>query len=191
MNDAILIETYADMIGRRTPRQVFAFVTHNTSDFSQPTGNRKAPHPDLKPLFSRYSRYFVALGEALRSARPDHFADLLIEEEWPDQPRRRIAEIVAAERELFEKVWYNEQRLLREKVAQGQIEIVQGDAVLGPDKWLLPKQSWDAAERAAQAIEDRYGAEVLGPWNDFDRGLINGKLSALGWSLGDEWDLVG
>jgi len=42
--------------------------------------------------------------------------------------------------------------------------------------------------RAAQKVEDRY--EDTGPWSDFEWGMINGKLSALRWMLGDEWDML-
>lgn len=30
----------------------------------------------------------------------------------------------------------------------------------------------------------------LGPWNDFDWGMLNGKFSALRWVLGDKWDML-
>jgi hypothetical protein len=112
VRDAILIEVYAGMVALAGRRQRFAFITHNTKDFSHPTVSQKAPHPDLAHLFSKdRSRYFVNLGEALRSIRPDHLAHLVVEQDWLDQPRRKIAEIVSAERELFEKVWYNQHRI--------------------------------------------------------------------------------
>ena len=52
--DAILIEMYAELLGAsHPPRTRFAFVTHNTKDFSYPNGDKRRPHPDLAPYFSR------------------------------------------------------------------------------------------------------------------------------------------
>ena len=83
MGDAIIIEVYADVMEAAKSGQRTAFVTHNIKDFSHPTGNNKLPHPDLEPFFSRVkSRYFITLGEALRSLGSEEFADLMIEEEW-------------------------------------------------------------------------------------------------------------
>ncbi len=49
---------------------------------------------------------------------------------------------------------------------------------------------WDLALRAAAKKEKQYGIENLGPWDDFEWGMLNGKLSALRWVLGDEWDML-
>ena len=45
-------------------------------------------------------------------------------------------------------------------------------------------------EDAARTKEDKYGKGNLGPHDDFERGMIYGKLSALRWVLGDEWDML-
>ena len=41
---------------------------------------------------------------------------------------------------------------------------------------------------ARKEAEQRFGKETLGPWSDFEWGMLSGKLSALRWVLGDDWD---
>jgi hypothetical protein len=192
MNDAILVETYADMVVENKDAQRFAFVTHNVKDFSDPTGNLSLPHPDLAHLFTgTRSRYFITLGEALRSIRPEQYVNLAIEQERPDRPRRRIAEIVAAEHQFFEKVWYNRHIRFRDRVERGQITIVEKETSSLKDRsQRIQRDIWDAVLRAGEELKERHGPENLGPWSNFEWGMINGKLSALRWVLGDEWDML-
>ncbi len=45
MNDALLTEMYAEAVAKPSPRIHFAFITHNTKDFSHPNANTKLPTP--------------------------------------------------------------------------------------------------------------------------------------------------
>jgi hypothetical protein len=47
---------------------------------------------------------------------------------------------------------------------------------------------WEGAQKSAKRVEQQHGLEKLGPWDDFEWGMINGKLSALRWVLGEDWD---
>jgi len=49
---------------------------------------------------------------------------------------------------------------------------------------------WAGALKAARRLEKKYGKENLGPYSKLDWGMINGKLSALRWIYGDEWDAL-
>jgi len=190
--DAIIIETYADCVnGPQSTGNRFAFVTHNVNDFSDTRVNNKNPHPDIASLFTkRKSLYFTNIGDALRKVRPDLVSELMAElGEW-EQPQRSLSEILAAESELCDKVWYNRHQVRREKVEAGEIALVEKETFPTPAGQVRPIQRdiWEGALQSARKMEGKYGLEMLGPWDDFEWGMINGKLSALRWLLGDEWD---
>jgi hypothetical protein len=169
-----------------------AFVTHNIKDFSHPTGSNKLPHPDIATHFSRVkSLYFITLGEALRRVQPMQFADLMIEQEWVEEPRR-LPEIVSSIDELTNKVWYNRHQIRRELIESGKIKIVEKEPHPPKDdrERTIQRDIWEGALKSAGRVEKKYGLENLGPWDDFEWGMINGKLSALRWVLGDEWDML-
>jgi hypothetical protein len=91
---------------------VYAFVTSNYRDFSVPNGDRRQPHPDLAGLFdgtrSRYAYQVEGLHEVLVEQFGDEYleeqdeVEFLISEEEP----RTLAQIIEAEQEFFDKVWY-------------------------------------------------------------------------------------
>lgn len=193
MADALIFETYADSVSVKTaPRVRFAFVTHNKADFSDPT-NFRLPHPDFRPLFSRIrSLYFINLPEALRRVDPSFVTETMFEYSWSDETRG-LSEILRAEDLLFNQVWYNRHWNRRFKIEQGKIKIVEKETLQqqrSRRETTIQRDIWEGALRSAKRVEKRYGKENLGPWTDFEWGMINGKLSALRWTLGDEWDML-
>ncbi len=89
---------------------------------------------------------------------------------------RTEAELLAAEQEFFDRVWYD-RSLSGEERREASGEKLSDE---------LAKQ----IASARKEVEAKYSNGNLGPYDQFEWGMINGKLSALRWVLGDEWDFL-
>ena len=98
---------------------------------------------------------------------------LLRKYDLADTPIRSVKQLLAAEDEFFDKVWYGRSGTAKAERARGTPE----DIIKG----MLKSQ---------RAVEKRFGKKNLGPWNDFEWGMLSGKLSALRWVLGYDWDFL-
>lgn len=54
---------------------------------------------------------------------------------------------------------------------------------------MIVDEIWDGMMAAMRSAEASYPDE-LGPWTDFEWGMLSGKLSAVRWVLGDDWDML-
>lgn len=97
------------------------------------------------------------------------------EEFYEDEPRS-IDEIVDAVGVFLDKIWFDRHLSLRYRIETG-METVDPEI-------------WKGALNSAQRVIDKYGEENLGPYSDFEWGMLNGKFSALRWVLGDDWDML-
>jgi hypothetical protein len=107
---------------------------------------------------------------------------------WPDEENpgktfevvihRNDGAINEARAEFWDKVWWNRHQNWLYALETGQ-------ETLGESQRTIFLQ----ARLAARKIEAKYGKDNLG-WDDFYWGMINGKLSALNWVMGDEWDFL-
>ncbi len=194
MGDAVLIETYRDLLAERDEETVCAFVTHNKHDFSDMGVDERQPHPDIADLFAgERSDYSLALGELLSNYAPEWMEEIKWEFEYQDEPRL-LSEMLDAENLLFRQIWYNRHWNLRIAIERGKHKVVT------EEEWekATPKRRqkmtvdsvWNRALEAAKKTEDEVGVENLGPWSDFEWGMLNGKLSALRWVMGNEWDFL-
>jgi hypothetical protein len=190
MADAIIFETYLAELQADTSRNThFIFVTHNTEDFSLPGGNQKLPHPDFTPFFStKKSKYFISISEALNSIESKLISEMIMEREVFNRNPRTLTEILAAEDELVTKVWYNRHQIRSEMIEEGTLRIIEDkDFSIENSADTITKSIWEGAKKSAKKVEKRFRGETL-LWNDFEWGMLNGKLSALRWVLGEDWD---
>jgi hypothetical protein len=180
--DALLIEMYASaMEGKDLESDPHAFVTSNKNDFSHPGGDDRAPHPDFEEIFSREGSSYGFRVEGLNKILIDHFVDeveeLSEDYDFVEEPRR-LAEISEAERELRDRLWYH--------------------SSLQHQYWLYDNGTREEVERLiaiARPGRERIEAEFpesgqLGPFTEYQLGMLDGKLSALRWVLGSEWDFL-
>ncbi|MFP3569822.1 PIN domain-containing protein [Paraburkholderia sp. SIMBA_030] len=194
--DAVILETYIEASNAKGEGNRFAFVTDNYIDFSATDGNFKLPHPDFASSFSKIrSMYFINLAECLRKIDPSFVSEV----EWfaiQEEPRG-ISELMEAHELLFDQVWYNRHKYHAWQIERGKVKVVaekEWNALFNADKKNHGKYTvdsvWKKGQAAALRIEKKSGKENLGPWSNFDWGMINGKLSAIRWMLGDEWDML-
>jgi len=180
--DAVLVELYSTAVDQADlAGEPHAFVTTNSDDFSAPQGDKRLPHPDLAEMFDQEGSTFGLGVDGLNAILLDHFGqeieELFAESYFAEEPRR-LDEITAAEQLLHDRIWYHrslqhEYRLLE----QGDVEELERlVAIAGPGR------------RRVEACYQEPGQ--LGPYSDFELGMLNGKLSALRWVLGSEWDFL-
>lgn len=105
---------------------------------------------------------------------------------------RALAALQAAEELLFYQVWFNRHQNRCCAIQEGRAKIVDADADSRElaETETIHRDVWERAVQNAQDVLKRYGAENFGPWDDFEWGMLNGKLSAIRWALGDEWDML-
>ena len=128
---------------------------------------RRTRHPTFKikvwerPRLERFAR------RRLRLLRKYGLTEL---------PIRSTHAILKAEEEFEARVWYDRKQMMFKRVADGQQTY---------DKEILK-----SVNKYCRELEKKYGKKSMGPYSDFEWGMVNGKLSALRWVLGYDWDML-
>jgi predicted nucleic acid-binding protein len=190
--DAILIEVYNELTSGTVSDHVsFGFATTNYRDFSDPRGDNRQPHPALASTFSERSLYITDIAQFVERCDPSLLRDVgAMYDLAPDF--RSLSDLNAEEERLSLQVWYNRHMGRVAAIESGRIKVLpESEYSRDPYKpHEILNTIWEGALNAAKEVEKRYGIESLGPWDDFEWGMINGKLSALRWVLGYEWDML-
>jgi len=182
--DALLIELYHSAVKRsRSKADRYCFATSNYQDFSVLNGDRRQPHPDLAEIFaddrSRYLYGEEGLKIALEEYFGDEFIELSDETEFLQEEPRTFAEILEAEHEFFEKVWYVRSVVTSDEEVAGMPDDIR--------EGMLAARARVEAEFGLAELRKPIGRGHEKAWQ---YGYINGKLAALRWVLGSEWDFL-
>jgi hypothetical protein len=90
-----------------------------------------------------------------------------------DAPIRSVSQIIKVEHELFDRLWYGR---------SGSVEFMRSR---GYEKKLI-----QTVLKAQRRVEKKYGKKSLMEHvkDQWQWGFLSGKISAIRWVLGDEWD---
>jgi hypothetical protein len=99
--------------------------------------------------------------------------------EWAMILRRNDRAILEAASEFTDVIWYDRKLVLIQNIKEG----IEKPNTLEIQKGMLA---------AMKKAEKKYGKRKLRNYyhDDFEWGMLNGKLSALRWVMGDEWDML-
>jgi len=194
--DAVILETYAEIVEEAAGTDdTFAFVTTNTNDFSDNTADKRQPHPDIAAHFDgTRSRYATDIAEFLKQFREEQDFDGVVDELFDtmffqDDPRL-LSEVAEAIDLFWNQIWYTRHLHFMWRIEQGEVQVVDKMPDGYPyDPSKVTVQTLETAKAAGARVLAKYPGQ-LGPFDDFEYGMLNGKLSALRWVLGEEWDFL-
>ena len=89
---------------------------------------------------------------------------------------RSQSEILEAEQEFFDRVWFERHHMFRERYEAG-------------DKGRATESIYQMAIETAERVKSER-PDIRLCESDFEWGMWNGKLSALRWVLGSDWDFL-
>lgn len=87
---------------------------------------------------------------------------------------RTTAELAAAAQELEDRIWYNRKIVLMNSIRHRATP-------------MPPEDIMDAITAHMREIEQKY---TSASYNTYEWGVVNGRLSALRWIFGEDWDML-
>lgn len=171
--DAVILETYLEVVEEAEETDdTFAFITTNTSDFSDSAGDNRNPHADIAIHFDgERSIYSTDLQKFLHDIQGEIDPDGAFDEHYFDYEPRLLSDIQEAIELLTRQIWYDRHSMRKHAIEEGRIKLVsrtEWDKIEGHRGGVIVDDIWAGALKAAQQVEQEVGKENLGPWSKFD-----------------------
>lgn len=190
MADALILEVFREaMEADPDPDNLFVFVTSNHTDFSQPEGDRRTHHTDLTEFFpAPRARYATDLSSILAP-----FGQDLVDRYTPaefDEPRRKTEVMDMIDR-LEDIHRYHEIRAREALVEAGRLVVVEDDPRGRRNRLPVGQIRRSAVERHRRqlaTLEAKLDDDDKRELDEYERGELAGRMAALEWLLGEEWD---
>lgn len=119
---------------------------------------------------------------------PDFVSEILYMGSFEEEPRP-LSEVLWWIDRLTTQVLLERHKGREHRVQAGKTKIVTRE------EWnetpnrstydAIVDEIWNGALKAAKKAERDLGPESVGPYDDFEWGMLSGKLSALRWAMGD------
>ncbi|WP_446327072.1 hypothetical protein ACRHQN_27600 [Burkholderia pseudomallei] len=110
----------------------------------------------------------------------------------PDK-RRTMKEMREKIHNLQMQIWYNWNYLtLRSMIEEGEVNVVstvEYNAITYPDNLnYISDEKWAVLQAGARELEEEFGLELIAIPDELDLSFLEGKLSALKYACGWEWE---
>lgn len=153
-----------DFLGPKTAPSAPAITTHKANI----TAGQKGPN-----------------GFPIQYLRNGDLAEMIVEglvdgeDVWPMLLRRNDNAVYKAIERFSTVIWYDRKLVMIDRMREGQEEPLQPDIEAGMRKGMAEAEKKYGKQKIRQYYKD-----------DFGWGMLNGKLSALRWVMGDDWDML-
>lgn len=92
---------------------------------------------------------------------------------------------------LVDFTWYNRCHLcVKQEIKDKILKIVPDKNYDSKIHNTIGRSHWNDCLEAAKKVRAKWGRKILFKGNDFDWGMLMGKLSALRWQQGWDWDFL-
>lgn len=110
----------------------------------------------------------------------------------PDK-RRTMDEMREKILNMEKQIWYNWNYLtLLSMIEEGEVKVVSAteyNEIGYPDNLdFIADEKWAVFQKTARKLEEEFGLELIAIPDELDRSYLDGKLSALKYACGEEWE---